>query len=109
MKKLLIAGMLLITTPVLADKPVTLTCAFQTGESFTAVGTGNKTIIQWDKSATFFEASSVYVDPWLFITEASEQGNVFKMAFNVRTKEAYGETQFADGHKSNGPLWCIFK
>jgi len=108
MKKLLIAGMLLITTPVLADKPVTLSCAFQSGESFIAVGTGDKTIIQWD-NGKFYDATSNYVDPWLTITETVDSGNVFKMAFNVHNKEAYGETQFTDGHKKGGPLWCVFK
>jgi hypothetical protein len=108
MKKIILAASLLFATPVLADNPATLTCYFQSGEHFTVVGSGGTTMIQWDNKG-FRSAISNFEDPWLTVVEVSEQGNMFKMAFNVRSKQAFGETQFVDGHKSGGPLWCVFK
>jgi hypothetical protein len=108
MKKIILAAALLFATPVLAEKPATLVCAFQDGQTFTAVGTGSRTVIQWG-DGSFYNATSSYVDPWLTITEATDNGNVFKMAFNVRTKDAYGITTFTNGTQRGGPLWCVFK
>ena len=108
MKKILLTASLLLATPVLADQPATLTCYFQSGEHFTVVGSGGTSMIQWDNKG-FRSAASAFEDPWLTVVELSDTGNRFKMAFNVRTKEAYGETTFSDGHKNGGPLWCVFK
>jgi hypothetical protein len=108
MRKILLAALLLLATPVLAEQPATLTCYFQSGEHFTVVGSGGTSMIQWDAKG-FRSAASAFEDPWLTVVELSDTGNRFKMAFNVRTKEAYGETTFSDGHKSGGPLWCVFK
>ena len=108
MKKILLAASLLFATPVLADKPATLSCYFQSGEHFTVVGQGGTTMIQWDDKG-FHNAASTYEEPWLTVVEVSEQGNMFKMAFNVKNKQAFGETTFTDGRKNGGPLWCVFK
>ena len=107
MKRLLVM-LALLATPAAAKDPATLTCAFQSGESFTAVGQNGTSMIQWD-NGKFYDAVANYDEPWLTIIQTSETGNVFKMAFNVRTKEAYGETTFKDGKKKGGPLWCVFK
>ena len=107
MKKNLLAAMLL-ATPAMAEKPVTLTCYFQSGEHFTAVGSGGTTMIQWDNKK-FYSAISNFENPWLTIVEVAEDGSRFKMAMNVQTKDAYAETLFADGHKTGGPLWCAFQ
>ena len=108
MRKILLAASLLLYTPVLADQPATLTCYFQSGEHFTVVGQGGTTIIQWDNKS-FRSAISNFEAPWLTVVEVADNGNRFKMAFNPKTKEAYGETTFTDGHKSGGPLWCAFQ
>jgi len=108
MKKILLAATLLFATPVLADNPATLTCYFQSGEHFTVVGSGGTTMIQWENKG-FRSAISNFENPWLTVVEVSDTGNRFKMAFNAKTKEAYAETQFTDGHKSGGPLWCAFQ
>jgi hypothetical protein len=104
------ATLLLLATPAVADSnaPATLSCYFQTGENFTVVGQNGTTMIAWGNNA-FRAAASAYEDPWLTVVERAENGNMFKMAFNVRTKSAFGETTFTDGHKSGGPLWCAFK
>jgi len=108
MKKILLAASLLFATPVLADNLATLTCYFQSGEHFTVVGSGGTTMIQWENKG-FRSAISNFEAPWLTVVEVSDTGNRFKMAFNAKTKEAYAETQFTDGHKSGGPLWCAFQ
>ena len=102
------AAAVLFATPVLADKPATLACYFQSGEHFTVVGQGGTTMISWDNKG-FRSAASNFEDPWLTVVEISDSGNMFKMAFNVKTKDAYAETKFTDGHKSGGPLWCAFQ
>ena len=107
MKKIIIAAMLLATS-AFAEKPATLSCYFQSGENFTVVGSGGTSMIQWGDHG-FRSAATTYEDPWLTVVEVSDSGNMFKMAFNVRTKAAFGETQFTDGHKKGGPLWCAFK
>lgn len=107
MKKIILAAMLLVT-PALAENPATLVCYFQSGEHFTVVGSGGTSMIQWDDKG-FRSAATAFEDPWLTVVEASDSGNKFKMAFNVKTKEAYGETQFTDGRKNGGPLWCAFR
>jgi len=108
--KRLLATLLLLATPAMADSnaPATLSCYFQTGESFTVVGQAGTTMIQWGNNG-FRSAASAYEDPWLTVVERADNGNLFKMAFNVRTKDAFGETTFTDGHKKGGPLWCVFK
>ena len=108
MKKILLAASLLFATPVLADAPATLSCYFQSGEHFTVVGQGGTTMIQWDNKK-FYSAISNFEAPWLTVVEVAENGSRFKMAMNVKTKEAFGETTFTDGHKSGGPLWCAFQ
>ena len=109
MKRLLL-GLALLATPAAADSnaPATMTCAFQTGESFTVVGQAGTTMIQWGTNA-FRSAASAFETPWLTVVERADNGNLFKMAFNVKTKEAYGETTFTDGQKKGGPLWCAFR
>jgi hypothetical protein len=109
MKKLL-ATLLLLTTPAVADSnaPATLSCYFQTGESFTVVGQNGTTMIQWGNNG-FRSAASAFESPWLTVVERADNGNMFKMAFNVNTKDAFGETTFTDGHKKGGPLWCVFR
>ena len=109
MKRLLL-GLALLATPAAADSnaPATMTCAFQTGESFTVVGQAGTTMIQWGTNA-FRSAASAFEAPWLTVVERADNGNLFKMAFNVKTKEAYGETTFTDGQKKGGPLWCAFR
>ena len=109
MKKLLVI-LALMATPAAADTnaPATMTCAFQTGESFTVVGQAGTTMIQWGTNA-FRSAASAFEAPWLTVVERADNGNLFKMAFNVKTKEAYGETTFEDGQKKGGPLWCAFR
>ena len=103
MKKsiLAVAAAVLFATPVLADKPATLSCYFQSGE-------GGTTMISWDNKG-FRSAASNFEAPWLTVVEVSDTGNMFKMAMNVKTKDAYAETKFTDGHKSGGPLWCAFQ
>jgi hypothetical protein len=91
-----------------SNAPATLSCYFQTGESFTVVGQNGTTMIQWGNNG-FRAAASAYEDPWLTVVERADNGNLFKMAFNVRTKDAFGETTFTDGHKKGGPLWCVFR
>jgi len=108
MKKILLAASLLFATPVLADNPATLSCYFQSGEHFTVVGQGGTTMIQWENKG-FRSAISNFEAPWLVIVEVADNGNRFKMMMNVKTKEAFGETQFTDGHKNGGPLWCAFQ
>jgi hypothetical protein len=110
MKKLaLIGALLLCDTAIAADNnPATMTCYFQTGEYFTVVGQNGNTMIAWGNNG-FRPAASVFEDPWLTVVERSDNGNIFKMLFNARTKSAAGETTFTDGHKSGGPLWCAFK
>jgi hypothetical protein len=108
MKKILLTASLLFTTPVLADNPATLTCYFQSGEHFTVVGQGGTSMIQWDTKG-FRSAISNFENPWLTVVEVADNGNRFKMVFNAKTKQAYGETQFVDGHTSGGPLWCAFQ
>ena len=100
----------LLATPAAADTntPATIVCAFQTGESFTVVGQAGTTMIQWGTNA-FRSAASAFEAPWLTVVERADNGNLFKMAFNVKTKEAYGETTFTDGQKKGGPLWCAFR
>jgi hypothetical protein len=90
-----------------AQEPASISCYFQTGEHFTVVGQGSVSMIQWN-DGPFHDAAASFVDPLLMITQTA-QGNLFRMVFNVRNKEAYGETQWADGHSSGGPLWCVFK
>jgi hypothetical protein len=90
------------------NAPATIVCAFQTGESFTVVGQAGTTMIQWGTNA-FRSAASAFEAPWLTVVERADNGNLFKMAFNVKTKEAYGETTFTDGQKKGGPLWCAFR
>jgi hypothetical protein len=109
MKKLLVL-LALVATPAAADSnaPATISCYYQTGESFTVVGQGGTTMIQWGNNG-FRSAASAFETPWLTVVERADNGNQFKMAFNVRTKSAFGETTFADGHKSGGPLWCVWK
>lgn len=106
--KRLLAVFLLLATPVTAKGPATMMCSFQTGESFTLVGHEGTSMIQWD-NGKFYDVTTAFEDPWLTAVEVAESGNVFRMAFNVRTKEAYGETTFKDGSKRGGPLWCVFK
>ena len=110
MKKsiLAVAAAVLFATPVLADKPATLSCYFQSGEHFTVVGQGGTTMIQWGDKG-FRSAASNFEAPWLTVVEISDTGNMFKMAMNVKTKDAYAETKFTDGHKTGGPLWCAFQ
>ena len=109
MKKLLVI-LALMATPAAADTnaPATISCYFQTGESFTVVGSGGTTMIQWGTNG-FRAAASAFETPWLTVVERADNGNLFKMAFNVKTKEAYGETTFTDGQKKGGPLWCAFR
>ena len=109
MKRLLVL-LALLATPAAADTdtPATIVCAFQTGESFTVVGQAGTTMIQWGTNA-FRSAASAFEAPWLTVVERADNGNLFKMAFNVKTKEAYGETTFTDGQKKGGPLWCAFR
>ena len=109
MKRLLVI-MALMATPAVAESnaPATLSCYFQTGESFTVVGSGGTTMIQWGTNG-FRAAASAFETPWLTVVERADNGNMFKMAFNVNTKDAYGETTFTDGRKKGGPLWCAFK
>lgn len=109
MKKLLVI-LALMATPAAADNnaPATISCYFQTGESFTVVGSGGTTMIQWGTNG-FRAAASAFETPWLTVVERADNGNMFKMAFNVKTKEAYGETTFTDGQKKGGPLWCAFR
>ena len=109
MKKLLVI-LALMATPAAADTnaPATISCYFQTGESFTVVGSGGTTMIQWGTNG-FRAAASAFETPWLTVVERADNGNMFKMAFNVNTKDAYGETTFTDGRKKGGPLWCVFK
>lgn len=103
-------ALLLTTVPAIAgsNDPATLSCTFQSGEHFTVVGANGSTVIQWD-DGKFYQATSAFEKPWLTVAELSAQGNLFKMAFNVETREAYGETTFTDGRKKGGPLFCIFK
>ena len=109
MKKIFLLLAALLATPVAAaDAPATITCYFQTGENFTVVGQAGTTMIAWGNNG-FRAATSAFEDPWLTVVERTDNGNLFKMAFNVRTKSAFGETTFADGHKSGGPLWCVWK
>jgi len=109
-KKILCLLTVLSATPVLADgnAPATLSCYFQTGESFTVVGSSGTTMIQWGNNG-FRSATSAFESPWLTVVERADNGNMFKMAFNVNTKDAFGETTFTDGHKKGGPLWCVFR
>ena len=109
MKRLLVL-LALLATPAAADTntPATIVCAFQTGESFTVVGQAGTTMIQWGTNG-FRSAASAFEAPWLTVVERADNGNLFKMAFNVKTKEAYGETTFTDGQKKGGPLWCAFR
>ena len=60
MKKLLVI-MALMATPAAAESnaPATIVCAFQTGESFTVVGQGGTTMIQWGTNA-FRSAASAF-------------------------------------------------
>lgn len=84
-----------------------LTCSFQSGEHFTVIGAGGRTIIQWDDKS-YYEVIADFKDPWLFVQQDAK-GNKFRMAFNARTKEAYGETTFSNGEKRGGPLFCAWK
>ena len=84
-----------------------LTCFFQSGEHFTVIGAGGRTIIQWDDKS-YYEVIADFKDPWLFVQQDAK-GNKFRMAFNARTKEAYGETTFSNGEKRGGPLFCAWK
>jgi len=97
----------LMATPALAEEPASFSCYFQTGQHFTVVGQANNTLIQWD-DGSFKNAASSFQDPWLTVVQIGDSGT-FKMAFNVRTKDAFGETTFSDGTKRGGPLWCAFK
>ena len=108
---LLLAALLaaLLATPAAAaDAPATISCYFQTGENFTVVGQAGNTMIQGGTGG-FRSAASAFEDPWLTVVEVTDSGNRFKMAFNVRSKSAWGETTLADGRKSGGPLWCVWK
>lgn len=90
-----------------AGEPASFVCYFQNGQHFTVVGNAGTTMIQWNDGG-FRTAQAKFEEPWLFVIQEAE-GNVFKMAFNVKTRDAYGETVFKDGTKNGGPLWCAFK
>ena len=106
MKKLLVAALLFVTTPVVA-KTNTVICAFQDGYNFTVVEGGSTTMIQWgDKD--FQPAKSYFEDPNLTIVQTNN-GNMFKMVWNIRTKEAWGFFTLNDGTKDVKPLFCAFK
>ena len=105
---LAIIAILAGTVAARADSFASITCYFQSGEHFTVVGGKTEAMIQWD-DGKYYPAAVTFEDPWLMVVERSEQGNLFKMAFNARTKEAFGETTFTNGTKKGGPLWCAFK
>ena len=105
MRFLLIAALLFVT-PAFA-KTNTLVCAFQDGYSFTVVEGGKTTMIQWGDT-DFMPATSAFEDPMLTIVQTNK-GNMFKMVWNIRTKEAWGFFSLADGSKDTKPLFCAFK
>ena len=110
MRTIIGLSLLLSTAPAMSasNAPATISCYFQTGENFTVVGQAGTTMIQWGTGG-FRSAASAFEEPWLTVAERADNGNLFKMAFNVKTKDAYGETTFTDGTKKGGPLWCAFK
>ncbi|NDB57529.1 hypothetical protein EB001_03690 [bacterium] len=105
MKKILLA-VLLFATPALA-KTNSIVCAFQDGYNFTVVEGGSTTMIQWgDKD--FQPAKSNFEDPNLTVVQYAN-GNMFKVVWNVKTKEAWGFFTMSDGSKDVKPLFCAFK
>ena len=111
-RMLLLASIILATVSIAEaqEEPKTmaaLTCFFQSGEHFTVIGAGGRTIIQWDDKS-YYEVIADFKDPWLFVQQDAK-GNKFRMAFNAKTKEAYGETTFSNGEKRGGPLFCAWK
>jgi len=106
MKKILLAA-LLFATPA-AAKTNTVTCAFQSGENFTAIGAGSTTMIQWGDKGDLQPAESYWQEPYLTIVQHAN-GNTFKAIWNVKTGDAYGQLTLGDGKKDGGPLWCVFK
>ena len=106
MKKILIAALLFMTIPVFA-KTNTLVCAFQDGTNFTIVEGGSKTLIQWN-DGDFMPAKSYFEDPNLTVVQTNK-GNMFKLVYNARTKEAWGFFNLDDGTKDAKPLFCAFK
>jgi hypothetical protein len=108
MKKIIFAASLLFATPVVAQTN-TVTCAFQNGENFTAIGAGRTTMIQWGKDGDFQPAESFWQEPYLTIIQYAN-GNSFKAVWNVKSGEAYGQLIIGEtGKKEGGPLWCVFK
>lgn len=105
MKRLLLALLLLITPAV--AKTNTMVCAFQDGTNFTIVEGGSKTLIQWG-DADFLPARSNFDDPNLTVVQ-TYNGNMFKLVYNARTKEAWGFFTLNDGTKDAKPLFCAFK
>ena len=53
-------------------------------------------------------AKSYFEDPNLTVVQTNK-GNMFKLVYNARTKEAWGFFNLDDGTKDAKPLFCAFK